>query len=110
MSENFELCRKIGFRSTFYKKCINVIIDSIRPSNILRSIYCNCNVEQIQINTTCTHTKMQQHIDFPMEISVLKVQTWQFDGKYVIKRVSIGSKDCTKELKLECAYFLGQTS
>ena len=29
---------------------------------------------------------------------------------YVLKRVSIGSKDCTKKLKLECAYFLGQTS
>ena len=31
-------------------------------------------------------------------------------GEYVLKRVSFGSKDCTKELKLECAYFLGQTS
>ena len=30
--------------------------------------------------------------------------------QYVLKRVSFGSKDCTKELKLECAYFLGQTS
>ena len=30
--------------------------------------------------------------------------------KYVLKRVSCGCKDCTKELKLECAYFLGQTS
>ena len=27
--------------------------------------------------------------------------------KYVLKRVSFGSKDCTKELKPECAYFLG---
>ena len=26
------------------------------------------------------------------------------------KRVSIGSKDSTKELKPECAYFLGQIS
>ena len=25
--------------------------------------------------------------------------------KYVLKRVSFGSKDCTKELKLECAYY-----
>ena len=24
--------------------------------------------------------------------------------------ISFGSKDCTKELKLECAYFLGQSS
>ena len=30
--------------------------------------------------------------------------------KYVLKRVSFGSKDCTKEPKPECAYFLGQTS
>ena len=28
--------------------------------------------------------------------------------KYVLKRVSFGSKDCTKELKLECAYFQSQ--
>ena len=28
----------------------------------------------------------------------------------VLKRESLGSKDYTKELKLECAYFLGQTS
>ena len=30
--------------------------------------------------------------------------------EYVHKRVSFGSKDCTKELKPECAYFVGQTS
>ena len=30
--------------------------------------------------------------------------------KYVLKRISFGSKDCTKELKLECTNFLGQTS
>ena len=76
----------------------------------ISKLYCNCNVEQIQINTLCPHTKMQQYNDFPIEISVLKFQTWQFDGKYVLKRVSLGSKDCTKELKRECAYFLGQTS
>ena len=40
-----------------------------------------------------THTQMDRQTD-----------------KYVLKRVSFGSKDCTKELKLECAYFLGQTS
>ena len=27
-----------------------------------------------------------------------------------LKRLSFGSKECTKELKLECANFLGQTS
>ena len=30
--------------------------------------------------------------------------------KYVLKRLSFGSKDCTKELKPECAYVLGETS
>ena len=30
--------------------------------------------------------------------------------KYVLKRVSFRSKDSTKELKLECAYFVGRTS
>ena len=30
--------------------------------------------------------------------------------KYVPKRASFGSKDCTKELKLECVYLLSQTS
>ena len=39
MSEKFRLDHKIGFRNTFYTKCINVIIDSIGPSIILRSIY-----------------------------------------------------------------------
>ena len=39
MSENVRLDRKNGFRKTFYTKCINVIIDSIGPSIILRSIY-----------------------------------------------------------------------
>ena len=29
--------------------------------------------------------------------------------KYVLKRVSFGRKECTIELKIECAYFLGQT-
>ena len=39
MSEQFRLDRKIGFQNTFYTKSINVIIDSIGPSIILRSIY-----------------------------------------------------------------------
>ena len=38
MSEKFMLDRKIGFQNTFYTKGINVIIDSIGPSIILRSI------------------------------------------------------------------------
>ena len=39
MSEKFRTDRKIGFQNTFYTKCINVIIDSIGPSIILRSIF-----------------------------------------------------------------------
>ena len=38
MSEKFRLDRKIGFQNTFYTKGINVIINSIGPSIILRSI------------------------------------------------------------------------
>ena len=39
MSEKFRLDSKIGFQNTFYTKYINVIIDNIGPSIILRSIY-----------------------------------------------------------------------
>ena len=38
MSEKFRLDRKFGFQNTFYTKYINVIINSIGPSIILRSI------------------------------------------------------------------------
>ena len=39
MSEKFRLDCKIGFQNTFYTKSINVKIDSIGPSIILRSIH-----------------------------------------------------------------------
>ena len=39
MSEKLRLDRKFGFQNTFYTKCINVIIHSIGPSIILRSIF-----------------------------------------------------------------------
>ena len=38
MPEKFRLDRKIGFLNMFYTKCINIIIDSIGPLIILRSI------------------------------------------------------------------------
>ena len=41
MSKKFRLDHKIGFQNMFYTKCINVIIDSIGPSIILRSTLCN---------------------------------------------------------------------
>ena len=39
MSEKFRLYRKIGFQNMLYTKCTNVIIESIGPSTILRSIF-----------------------------------------------------------------------
>ena len=39
MSEKLRIYRNIGFQNTFYTKSINVTIDSIGPSIILRSIY-----------------------------------------------------------------------
>ena len=47
MSEKFRLDRKIGFQNTFCTKCINVIIDSIGPSIILRSIVGDGKVGQL---------------------------------------------------------------
>ena len=41
MSEKLRLDRKTGFQNTFYTKSINVTIDSIGPSIILRSIHKN---------------------------------------------------------------------
>ena len=43
MYEKFRIDRKNGFQNTFYTKCINVIIDSIGPSIILRSICYGCS-------------------------------------------------------------------
>ena len=39
MSEKFRLDCNMDFQNTFYTKCTNIIIDSIGPSVILRSIY-----------------------------------------------------------------------
>ena len=47
MSENCRLGRKIGFQNTFYTKCINVIIDNIGPSIILRSIPVNKSLRNL---------------------------------------------------------------
>ena len=38
MSEKFRLDPEFGFQNMFFTKCTNVIIDSIGPSIILRSI------------------------------------------------------------------------
>ena len=48
MSEKFRLDRKIGFRNTIQTKCITVIIDSIGPSIILRSIVLSLSLSEIQ--------------------------------------------------------------
>ena len=39
MSEKFRLDPKIGFQNMFFTKYINVIIDSIGPFIILRTIF-----------------------------------------------------------------------
>ena len=51
MSEKFRLDRKIGIQNTFYTKCINVIIDSIGLSIILRSIVSEYDQEIPQSQT-----------------------------------------------------------
>ena len=47
---------------------------------------------------TKTNLQRLQRIDRAMIRQICSI-------KYYLKRVSFGSKDCTKELKLECAYF-----
>ena len=47
---------------------------------------------------------------YPKMFYLRTVNSENQNVEYVLKRVSVGSKDCTKELKLECAYFLGQNS
>ena len=49
MPEKFRLDRKIGFLNMFYTKCINVIIDSIGPLIILRSIYVSYSLLEIKL-------------------------------------------------------------
>ena len=61
MSEKIRLDRKIGFRNTFCTKCINVVIDSIGPSIILRSIVINC--DQVEF-----HFKMAAILDTILNI------------------------------------------
>ena len=57
MSEKFRLDRKIGFQNTFYTKRINVIIDSIGPLIILRSILGSphANLTFLCVLTTAEH-------------------------------------------------------
>ena len=50
--KKFRLDRKIGFQNMFYTKRINVIIDSIGPSIILRSIYFCCLLDSSRTNIT----------------------------------------------------------
>ena len=41
---------------------------------------------------------MQQQIDFPMEISVLKFQTWQFDGNPAFLKIAFLNDQNTVEI------------
>ena len=51
MSEKFRLDRKVGFQNIIFTKCINVIIDNIGPSIILRSIV--HSKSDVSFNQTC---------------------------------------------------------
>ena len=60
-SEKFRLDRKIDFQNTFYPKCINVIIDSIGPSIILRSIFAFVGSYSIMVfscESFCSYLKL----------------------------------------------------
>ena len=46
---------------------------------------------------------------FIMQLVMHYPENWSY-GNMFLKSLSFGSKECTKELKLECANFLGQTS
>ena len=67
MSEKFRLDRKIGFQNTFYTKCINVIIDSIGPSIILRSIdseFCHNYLHTLYLFAFCCKHMLWLMYDF----------------------------------------------
>ena len=54
------------------------------------------------------HVCMYTYVCMHAYMHVAFKDVWMY--MYILKRVSFESKDCTKELKLKCAYFLGQTS
>ena len=55
MSEKIRLDCKIDFQNTFCTKCINIIIDSIGPSIILRSVNNQDNIQQTRCRTIKIH-------------------------------------------------------
>ena len=88
MSEKFRLDRKIGFQNTFYTISINVTIDSISPSIILRSIclaesrsICKYNVFNLLriytlISTLCSKcSKISKNSGLPKKRPGLTAQT-----------------------------------
>ena len=72
MSEKFRLDRKIGFQNTFYTKCINVIIESIGPSIILRSIFLSLFVLQECVLMLMTLAVCQAHRGLPVGFLLLR--------------------------------------
>ena len=91
------------------------------PQKVKIQLFQNMVMLHIKGNRECSNmvatadrgTINMKHIkrDFwPVSDPLGGLRGWDQKVKYVLKRVSFGSKDCTKELKLECAYFLGQTS
>ena len=56
MSENFRLDRNNnGFQNMFYTKCINVIIDSIGPSNYYEELYVHIHIQAFPSSVKRVH-------------------------------------------------------
>ena len=78
MSKKFRLDRKIGFQNMFYTKCTNVIIDSIGPSIILRSIYVKViyfGIFEKTLHTSYTHTNDHGSMSSTCSSKVMNMQT-----------------------------------
>ena len=70
----------------------------------------NCLPFTDDVMVVLVHKYVQQTHLLALHLETLGYILHYSKYKYVLKKVSFGSKDCTKELKLECAYFLCQTS
>ena len=76
-----------------YKSSPNFI--SVMPLQMTQCCqHCQLSLDKLKINKRRYTNLPNQYLEA------------NFLWKCVLKRVSFGSKDCSKELKLECAYFL----
>ena len=80
---NFFKQKQIGNISMFGNLRFITIFDNIILPNQLDL---SAHFSLPFLDQLCPQTKMQQHIDFPMEISVIKFQAWQFDEKLAFQK------------------------